>query len=80
MILKRIKFKEVQELRGADNSLNESVEASLKTFDISFIKLQLEYIKITDKSLEATIQVLHDKGFSKALKLSRITSPLIRDE
>ena len=51
-------WEKLKELRK--NSLREGVEASLKAFDVSSVKLQLGYEKKIDSSVKVTIQLLCD--------------------
>ena len=53
---------QIKELRKANNSSNESVEASLEAFDMFSINCELEYKKFIDKSIKATIKTLYDVG------------------
>ena len=49
-------------MREANNSANESLEASLEVFDMSLNILQLNHDNFIDSNVKATIQVLSDIG------------------
>ena len=53
---------EIRELSKTKFSLSESVEASLKAFDVSLSEVHLNYIYFKDKSNKASIQVLYEGG------------------
>ena len=55
-------------MREGNKSLNESVEASLKAFDMSSNKLQLYFNNFIDDSVNATIQRLYDVGLFDRLE------------
>ena len=59
---------EVKELREGNNSLKESVESSLNAFDISLSNLQSEKKSFIDNSVNATIQILYDRGLFDRLE------------
>ena len=54
-------------MRETHSSLNESVESSLKAFDMSLSFLQLECNNFIDKSVQATIQVLYESKLNMDL-------------
>ena len=71
--------------RGIDPlSSNESVEASLKAFDISLSSVQSDYINSSEFSDEATLQKLHDVvsliKLKTRMKCFKIILVSIRDE
>ena len=49
---------QVKEVRDVNNSLNESVHASLKALDISFTNIKLESCNSHDTPVGATLQNL----------------------
>ena len=57
-----INLKENKEWREANCLLNESVEVSLKAFDVFSENLQLDYNILIDRSVESKLQRLHDVG------------------
>ena len=50
---------EIKQLKEANDSLSESVKASLKTFKMSWNDLQNEYNILRDTSVKTTLQLFH---------------------
>ena len=55
---KELRIIQIEELREANNSLSESVQAPSKAFDMPLTILKLEHNNFLDFSINAKIQVL----------------------
>ena len=49
-------------------SVNENVKSSLKAFDISLIKLRLDYLNFIDNSVKAATQIFRDVGLLRGFQ------------
>ena len=54
---------QIMEFRKNNHSLNDSVESSLKAFDLPLKSLQLINKKHVDISVQAALQILFNVGF-----------------